>query len=707
MAIDTKLLEITPVSELTEVTGLQEGSLLFYDGSNKLKRISLETFNNLSKTAKPIGLSDVAPTVSGLYKPKTAGTYANAGGLVALEGYSTLFFFDGTNWTKTEEKFPQASPNLRLWSALPFSKDEQVVKDSVIYIALQNVLATDVPGVSAKWVALGGQLATDIQFKDKNDKKAMSPNHFFSVIGNVDFGSVSNEQAMQKPWWGWNMNSANGTASAGVWGWNPTAYENLVTITHAKVKYNTAGTKFARIYGRSNPAIFEDFSFEATEGINVFYFNPPLEADKVLIGFDGVGLAFRAVSPEVTPAGTLSTSGFSPNNAVSLGLELYTSDVTKLVTITDRLTKLEKNNSDWSNVLHDSTRVNVSLSNNASYLNGIITMNNDSNAVITQQVVLGDRYLEIKANFSINTVFWVGQYSIENAIGKGYAVVDCVTKKLKLYNLDDYSNVAVSGDIPFNIVNGREYIVRFYKKEPRMILEIIDGVTGEAFSCEYSPGGQWDAYQFGVATSTNPVTVSSVKIIALCKDQPFLMFEGDSITQGDIVGNLNPSGGHFYRKRFANLIANKMNKPFAVSSRSSGNINGVLARIDINTNHLKPKYYIVTVGTNNGNTLSKLNELADKVAAKGIELILNTIPLYDGQNTADKNAMILQVVNERGLKCIRMDIATSINGDGVTKDNTCFAPEGGAYIHPNEKGNYQIYRRALIDLEDLFIEAGV
>ena len=155
MAIDTKLLEITPVSELTEVTGLQEGSLLFYDGSNKLKRISLETFNNLSKTAKPIDLSDVAPTVSGLYKPKTAGTYTNAGGLIAQEGYDTLFFFNGTTWTKSESKFPQAPANLRLWSALPFSKDEQVVKDSVIYIALQNVLATDVPGVSDKWKSLG------------------------------------------------------------------------------------------------------------------------------------------------------------------------------------------------------------------------------------------------------------------------------------------------------------------------------------------------------------------------------------------------------------------------------------------------------------------------------------------------------------------------------------------------------------------------
>ena len=154
MAIDPKLLVIKPVDELESVTGLQAGELLFYDGSNNLKKIDIDIFNNLSKTAKPLKPTDATPTQEGLYKPTQVGTYTNAGGLIAQEGYDTLFFFNGTTWTKSEFKFPQAPANLRLWSALPFSKDEQVVKDNVIYIALQNVLATDVPGVSDKWKSL-------------------------------------------------------------------------------------------------------------------------------------------------------------------------------------------------------------------------------------------------------------------------------------------------------------------------------------------------------------------------------------------------------------------------------------------------------------------------------------------------------------------------------------------------------------------------
>lgn len=102
MAIDPKLLVIKPVDELTEVTGLQSGSLLFYNGGDNLKRISIDTFNNLSKTAKPLKPTDITPTQEGLYMPTESGNYTNAGGLIAKVGYETLFFYNGTTWTKTE-----------------------------------------------------------------------------------------------------------------------------------------------------------------------------------------------------------------------------------------------------------------------------------------------------------------------------------------------------------------------------------------------------------------------------------------------------------------------------------------------------------------------------------------------------------------------------------------------------------------------------
>lgn len=155
MAINPNLLVIKPVNELESVTGLQAGQILFYDGSNNLKKIDVDTFNNLSKTAKPLKPTDSTPTQEGLYMPTESGTYNNADGLVAQEGYYTLFFFDGTNWTKSETKLPENTVKIPIWSATDFAINAQSIKDNFIYIAPNGADATDIPGESDKWVSLG------------------------------------------------------------------------------------------------------------------------------------------------------------------------------------------------------------------------------------------------------------------------------------------------------------------------------------------------------------------------------------------------------------------------------------------------------------------------------------------------------------------------------------------------------------------------
>lgn len=140
---ELKLLVKVPVSTLESVTGLQEGELLFYDTTtpdNKLKKISIDTFNNLSKSAKPLAPTDPAPTVEGLYVPTESGTYANAGGLIAQDGYYTLFFFDGTTWTKSQTLLPQST----------FSTEKLIGKN----------IANPALRVVGKWVNSAGDIAT-------------------------------------------------------------------------------------------------------------------------------------------------------------------------------------------------------------------------------------------------------------------------------------------------------------------------------------------------------------------------------------------------------------------------------------------------------------------------------------------------------------------------------------------------------------------
>jgi hypothetical protein len=103
MSIDPLLLNVKPISEITTVNNPIKGHLLFYDGSDELKKVDIIKFQSLiGGVAKPLAITDASPTTAGWYKPTTSGTYANAGGLVAQVGYDTLFYFDGTTWSKVD-----------------------------------------------------------------------------------------------------------------------------------------------------------------------------------------------------------------------------------------------------------------------------------------------------------------------------------------------------------------------------------------------------------------------------------------------------------------------------------------------------------------------------------------------------------------------------------------------------------------------------
>ena len=109
MSIDPLLLNVKPISEITTVDNPTEGYLLFYDGSDELKKVDISEFQSLiGGIAKPLAIADATPTTAGWYKPTTSGTYANAGGLVAQVGYDTLFYFDGTTWSLIAVEIPNS-----------------------------------------------------------------------------------------------------------------------------------------------------------------------------------------------------------------------------------------------------------------------------------------------------------------------------------------------------------------------------------------------------------------------------------------------------------------------------------------------------------------------------------------------------------------------------------------------------------------------
>lgn len=135
MAINPLLLNVKPISEITTVNNPTEGHLLFYDGSDELKKVDIVEFQSLiGGIAKPLAISDASPTVSGWYKPTTVGTYANAGGLVAQVGYDTLFYFDGTTWSKVEVELNVPNGNVEEGNTQAVSGGEVFNKRGYAYV---------------------------------------------------------------------------------------------------------------------------------------------------------------------------------------------------------------------------------------------------------------------------------------------------------------------------------------------------------------------------------------------------------------------------------------------------------------------------------------------------------------------------------------------------------------------------------------------
>ncbi|MGN7758908.1 hypothetical protein ACTJIV_15655 [Chryseobacterium sp. 22532] len=111
--INTAFIKLKSINELEEITTLEDGNLLFEDGDGKLKRMTTAIFYQLlHNIAKPISPLDAGPfTANTWHKPTiysaSPGTnYPSAGSLKAIEGYDTLFFYNGTSWIKEANKLP-------------------------------------------------------------------------------------------------------------------------------------------------------------------------------------------------------------------------------------------------------------------------------------------------------------------------------------------------------------------------------------------------------------------------------------------------------------------------------------------------------------------------------------------------------------------------------------------------------------------------
>lgn len=226
--------------------------------------------------------------------------------------------------------------------------------------------------------------------------------------------------------------------------------------------------------------------------------------------------------------------------------------------------------------------------------------------------------------------------------------------------------------------------------------------SGAVRSPKYTTGCQYDYYAFGLSSGT-AYHIKSMRVITRKVD---LICYGDSITEPE---------GYWPKDIFSNawtqLLRSILNNNVITSGRGGTTIAQINSRIGNELPYIMPKYCMITIGTNGGNTSSNLTSLVNYIKDLGITPILNNIPCYyhNGDSTSHTtiNSTITSVRNATGINGCRFNVATSINNDGTTTDTSMFweeHPSGGGvyYHHPNVSGSSAMLLQLQEDVPEIF-----
>jgi lysophospholipase L1-like esterase len=266
---------------------------------------------------------------------------------------------------------------------------------------------------------------------------------------------------------------------------------------------------------------------------------------------------------------------------------------------------------------------------------------------------------------------------------------------MSLSNRDVTYNVFKSEIIGFSIVNGRKYRCEVSMEDVSFKFSLTDLVTTETtlltFNNTWSAGTQKDIYGFGWNAGTNAPTITYFEIFE--PRNPLVCFLGDSITEG--YGMQSDLKNKFTSVAIRSLLNNSI-----ACAASSDNIENVQVAIVNELSIIKPKYAIITIGTNDGLSATSQKYANLKTLLENIDCtpIFNHIPAnnYAGHDFTYVNGQIdgADVFNGAYL-----DVATSINNTPSSGVNTAMFVDG---IHPNKAGTQAILRRFISDIPFLF-----
>lgn len=321
---------------------------------------------------------------------------------------------------------------------------------------------------------------------------------------------------------------------------------------------------------------------------------------------------------------------------------------------------------------------------------------------------LAERKIQYRVKFSADA-----KAIFRSSEGDFNAYVDIPDKRISIATYP-----AIERPVDF-LEGGREYLVEIYHIYQKAILRITDIRTGESAEVEavhdgqggagrgilqpgFSVGMQWDHYCFGLVSGIS-MQVRKITVLALKKKVKLLIY-GDSITQPE---GYFPSGD--FPLSWTQQVINKLKGEAMSSGRGGAQIGMIQNYIKNELPYIKPKYVMVTIGTNGGNTEENLSQLIDYIKEQGSIPILNNIPCNESGTQIENNKLIESVRNKWGINGCKFDIATSVNCDGKEVDKSLMYWEDYSgswgwqiYHHPNEKGGKKMFERTLIDSPEIY-----
>jgi lysophospholipase L1-like esterase len=341
--------------------------------------------------------------------------------------------------------------------------------------------------------------------------------------------------------------------------------------------------------------------------------------------------------------------------------------------------------------------------------------------------------LVVSSHICLNKYYALSERSIiyqckfeSDTVAKFYTVTSPSSESTKTTTLYvDISNKRIRLNdeewITCNILNSNDiFYIKITQYYLSVIISIKNSVSKELFSHtytndgtggsgvgairspKYTTGNQHDYYAFGLNSGT-AYHIKSIRVITRKVD---LVIYGDSITE--------PEGywpKDIFNQAWTQLLKSMLNNNMITSGRGGTTINEINSRISNELPFIMPKYCMVTIGTNGGNTASNLTSLVRYIKGLGIIPILNNIPCYyhngDATSHTSVNTTISSVRTAENVNGCRFNIATSINNDGSTTDTSMFWEEhpssGGTYYHhPNISGSAAMLLQLQEDVPEIF-----